>query len=131
MVYNEKTKKMANEENLKKFKKGESGNPNGRPVGSLNSKTILQKYLNLITKAENPITNEMESLTVAEQIHLKQVAKAIEGDLYSYKEIIDRLEGKTINVQEIKQEITQKTLRVGYGDTDDEETDDDNSEWIR
>ena len=113
------------------FKKGESGNPSGRPVGSLGSKTILQKYLNLITKAINPITNATENLTVAEQIHLKQVAKAIEGDLYSYKEIIDRLEGKTINVQEIKQEITQKTLRVGYGDDEDDDTGDDNSEWIR
>jgi len=112
------------------FKKGQSGNPNGRPVGALGSKTILQKYLNLITKAVNPITNETESLTVAEQIHLKQVAKAIDGDLYSYKEIIDRLEGKTINVQEIKQEITQKTLRIGYGD-DEDDTGDDNSEWIK
>ena len=112
------------------FKKVQSGNPNGRPIGSQNSKTILQKFLNLKTDAENPITNEIENLTVAEQIHLKQVAKAIDGDLYSYKEIIDRLEGKTINVQEIKQEITQKTLRIGYGD-DDEDTDDDNSEWIK
>lgn len=112
------------------FKKGQSGNPNGRPVGSQNSKTILQRFLDLKTEVENPITKEFENLTVAEQIHLKQVAKAIEGDLYSYKEIIDRLEGKTINVQEIKQEITQKTLRVGYGE-DDDETDDDNSEWIR
>lgn len=106
--------------------KGQSGNPNGRPKGSQNSKTILQKFLDLQTKVENPITNEIESLTVAEQIHLKQVAKAIDGDLYSYKEIIDRLEGKTINVQEIKQEITQKTLRVGYGDAEDEDADEDN-----
>jgi len=105
------------------FKKGQSGNPNGRPKGSLNSKTILQKFLDLKTQAENPITNELENLTVAEQIHLKQVAKAIEGDLYSYKEIIDRLEGKTVAVQEIKQEITQKTLRVGYGDIDNDEDD--------
>jgi len=105
--------------------KGQSGNPSGRPVGSQNSKTILQRFLNLKTQAENPITNEVENLTIAEQMHLKQVAKAIEGDLYSYKEIIDRLEGKTINVQEIKQEITQKTLRVGYGDADDEDKDED------
>lgn len=122
---------MAKEDNLKPYVKGQSGNPKGRPVGALGSKTILQKYLNLKTKAVNPITNETESLTVAEQIHLKQVAKAIDGDLYSYKEIIDRLEGKTINVQEIKQEITQKTLRIGYGDDEDDDTGDDNSEWIR
>jgi hypothetical protein len=117
---------MANEQNLKPYKKGQSGNPKGRPIGALGSKTILQKYLNLITQAENPITNEIENLTIAEQIHLKQVAKAIEGDLYSYKEIIDRLEGKTISVQEIKQEITQKTLRVGYGEDDNEDADEDN-----
>lgn len=103
--------------------KGQSGNPSGRPVGALGSKTILQKYLSIITQAVNPITNESESLTIAEQMHLKQIAKAIEGDLYSYKEINDRLEGKTTNVQEIKQEITQKTLRIGYGDIDDEDTD--------
>jgi hypothetical protein len=71
---------MANKDNLKPFSKGQSGNPNGRPVGSLNAKTILQKYLGIITKAENPITNEIEDLTVAEQMHLKQIAKAIEGD---------------------------------------------------
>jgi hypothetical protein len=114
---------MANEGNLIKYQKGQSGNPSGRPVGALGSKTILQKYLNLVTSAENPITKEFENLTIAEQMHLKQVAKAIEGDLYSYKEIIDRLEGKTISVQEIKQEITQKTLRVGYGDSDNEDAD--------
>ena len=112
-----------NSDNITKhqFKKGQSGNPNGRPKGSLNSKTILQKFLDLKTETENPITKELENLTVAEQIHLKQVAKAIDGDLYSYKEIIDRLEGKTVAVQEIKQEITQKTLRVGYGDIENDD----------
>ena len=115
-----------NNENIEKhqFKKGQSGNPNGRPKGSLNSKTILQKFLDLKTDSENPITNEIENLTVAEQIHLKQIANALSGDLYSYKEIIDRLEGKTVAVQEIKQEITQKTLRVGYGDADEETEED-------
>jgi hypothetical protein len=114
-----------NNDNITKhqFKKGQSGNPNGRPKGSLNSKTILQRFLDLKTEATNPITNELENLTVAEQIHLVQIANAIAGDLYSYKEIIDRLEGKTVAVQEIKQEITQKTLRVGYGDIENEDDD--------
>jgi hypothetical protein len=104
---------------------------NGRPLGTLNSKTILNRFLNITKKMQNPLNNIDETLTIGELIHLKQVANALDGDLSAYKEIIDRLEGKTINVQEIKQEITQKTLRVGYGDADDDETDDDNSEWIR
>jgi hypothetical protein len=103
---------------------------NGRPLGTLNSKTILNRFLNITKKMQNPLNQLEENLTIGELIHLKQVANALEGDLSAYKEIIDRLEGKTVSVQEIKQEITQKTLRVGYGD-DDEDTDDDNSEWIK
>ena len=123
---------MAREDNLTPYTKGQSGNPKGRPVGALGSKTILQKYLNITTNAVNPITNETESLTVAEQMHLKQIAKAIDGDIYSYKEINDRLEGRTTIVQEIKQEVTQKTLRIGYGeDIEDEDPDDENEQWIK
>ena len=36
---------MANNGNLKPFKKGESGNPNGRPKGSKNRSTIMEKWL--------------------------------------------------------------------------------------
>lgn len=38
---------MANEENLIPFKKGESGNPSGRPKGRRNTKTILKEFLNV------------------------------------------------------------------------------------
>lgn len=113
------------------FSKENQPKKNGRPIGSLSSKTILNRFLNIQKQINNPLNNIDEMLTIGELLHLKQIANALEGDLSAYKEIIDRLEGKTINVQEIKQEITQKTLRVGYGDIDDEETDDDNSEWIR
>jgi hypothetical protein len=97
---------------------------NGRPKGSLSSKTILNRFLNIEKQMNNPLNNLDETLTIGELIHLKQIANALDGDLSAYKEIIDRLEGKTVSVQEIKQEITQKTLRVGYGDIDNENEDD-------
>jgi hypothetical protein len=43
---------------------------------------------------ENPITGEVEGFSVAEQMDLAQILKAKEGDVNSYKTIMDRLEGK-------------------------------------
>lgn len=88
---------MPNPENLEKhkFKKGESGNPNGRPKGALNTKTILNKFLSLVKEdVKNPITKERENMTVAEIMNLSIIAKAIKGDIKAYREILDRLEGK-------------------------------------
>jgi hypothetical protein len=73
---------------------GEVRNPNGRPKGSKNTKTILERFLNLEMKQKNPFTQEVEDMTVLELMNLKQIANALEGDLASFKEIIDRHEGK-------------------------------------
>ena len=43
---------MAGADNIKKheFKKGQSGNPKGRPVGSKNRSTIVKKWLETVQK---------------------------------------------------------------------------------
>lgn len=82
-------------EDLTPFKKGQSGNPNGRPKGVLNSKTILERFLSIEKSMNNPLNNELENLSIAELMALKQIANALNGDLAAYKEITDRLEGKT------------------------------------
>ena len=76
------------------MKKGETRNPNGRPKGSLNSKTILNKFLALEEKFKNPVTGAIENMSVYEVMSLSIIAKARKGDLQAYKEILDRLEGK-------------------------------------
>lgn len=85
---------MANEQNLKPFKPGQSGNPKGRPKGVLHSKTRLKRLLELTEDLTNPITKEIEGFSVAEQMDLAQIIKARKGDTKAYIALLDRLEGK-------------------------------------
>ena len=56
-----------------------------RRGNSKNTKTILERFLNLEMTKKNPFTNEMEKMSVKEILNLKQISNAIEGDLASYK----------------------------------------------
>ncbi len=76
------------------FKPGQSGNPAGRPKGVPNTKTRLQRILNLIEEHKNPVTGELEKFTVAELLDMQQVIKARKGDTKAYQILLDRLEGR-------------------------------------
>jgi hypothetical protein len=67
-------------DNLNPFKKGESGNPAGRPKGAKNRSTMLRELLEL---------NENEL-----KMHLAQIKKAIEKeDTNAYKAVLDSAYG--------------------------------------
>ena len=102
-------------ENLQPPVKGEVRNPNGRPVGSKNTKTILERFLNLEMKQKNPFTQEIEQMTVLELMNLKQIANALEGDLAAFREIIDRHEGKITVKSEITAEVKNTIISLGNG----------------
>jgi len=95
MAYNKKSK-----ENLKLFKAGESGNKKGRPEGAISIKTILNKYLDTGSGIVNELTGK--KMTLREQITFEQIRKATEGDLGSFKEIMDRIEGKPMQKSEVE-----------------------------
>jgi len=82
---------MANEDNIKKheFKKGQSGNPKGRPKGSLNRSTIARRWLEATRKGKNPLTGKDEVLTQEDVITLALIRKAIDGDVSAYKALMD------------------------------------------
>src|SRR6478609_25981 len=67
------------------FKKGQSGNINGRPKGAVSIKTILKRFLSEEINTTNPITKQTESLSVADIIVLKQIGAAMGGDLAAAK----------------------------------------------
>ena len=93
---------MANEQNLTPFPKGVSGNPSGKPKGVEHSKTRLLRLLQLVTKVRNPVTGEDEEFTIAEQLDMKIIAKAMKSDIRAYQEILDRLEGRAKQTNEIE-----------------------------
>ena len=96
---------MANEQNLTPFPKGVSGNPSGRPKGIPNSKTRLLRLLELVQVKTNPITGEKEEFTIAEQLDMVLINKALKGDLNAYKELFDRLEGRAKQTTDINANI--------------------------
>tara|TARA_R110000782_G_scaffold92788_7_gene176270 strand:+ start:509 stop:853 length:345 start_codon:yes stop_codon:yes gene_type:complete len=99
---------MANEENLKPFKKGESGNPSGRPKGSLNRSTIARRWLETERKGKNPLTGKDEVLTQEDIITLALIRKAMEGDVAAYKALMDSGYGTA------KDTIDLRTENVGF-----------------
>ncbi|AGH98885.1 DUF5681 domain-containing protein [Micavibrio aeruginosavorus] len=100
---------MKHSENLTPWQAGQSGNPAGKPKGSLNRSTILKRYLALSLR-DNPsdIPFELEGkITVEEAIALALIKKALSGDISAIKEIQDTVHGKLTESSEIKHTYTQ------------------------
>ena len=79
---------MPNPENIEKhkFKKGQSGNPKGRPK-------ILPELKEVIAKV---LLDEKDGMTALEAMITKARNKAIAGDVRHFKELMDRYYGKSI-----------------------------------
>ncbi len=116
---------MANEENLKPFKKGQSGNPKGRVKGSKNRSTIVKELLETILHKQNPIDefDENKEFTAEQIIMAQHIRQAMEGDVQSAKLILDSAYGTP------KQTVETTTLdvtppKVRFIDNDDDDGDD-------
>tara|TARA_R100000935_G_scaffold57214_1_gene90663 strand:- start:748 stop:1089 length:342 start_codon:yes stop_codon:yes gene_type:complete len=80
---------MAKEDNLTSWKKGESGNPEGRPKGSLNRSTVAKKWLTTDQEYKNPLTQDVEKLSQEDIMTLALINKARKGDVSAYKALMD------------------------------------------
>lgn len=87
--------------------KGEVRNPKGRKKGSLNAKTIIQKWLNVQRVTADPFAKPLTAKEVAagkkmpkvklselDIIVIAQIGKARKGDTWAFNSLIDRTEGK-------------------------------------
>jgi hypothetical protein len=90
---------MPNKENIKKheFKKGESGNPNGRP------------------KLKNPLTGEKETMSQEDLMTLALIKKAREGDVSAYKALMDSGYGAPV------QQVEQTNIELPFFDLNETE----------
>jgi hypothetical protein len=95
-------------EDLIPFKKGESGNPAGRPKGSKNRSTIARRWLEVNQSLKNPITGENETMSQEDLMTLALIKKAREGDVNAYKALMDS--GYGAPVQQIEQTLMEQPL---------------------
>lgn len=78
------------------WQKGQSGNPNGKPVGAVSVKAELRKLMEIILEGEiNPLNDLPENMPAGRKVALNLAMKAIaDGDLGAIKTIIEHLDGK-------------------------------------
>ena len=85
------------------WKKGQSGNPNGRPKGVPNRSKIILDILSLKQKAVNPITNEEEDLNQWQLIVLSMLKKAKAGGVREAEWLSENGYGKLRESIEVNQ----------------------------
>ena len=83
---------MANEKNLTSYKKGQSGNPKGKPKGTLNRSTIAKKWLEVLSQEELE-DGQVKWLSNEEAMTLSLIKKARNGDVNAYKALMDSAYG--------------------------------------
>jgi hypothetical protein len=75
-------------------KPGDVLNPTGKPLGTKDRSTILNKWLSVELELLNPVTKAKERGTVEDEVILALITKARKGDVSAVREILDSTYGK-------------------------------------
>ena len=99
------TENTARKQRGRPFPKGQSGNPNGRPLGSTNFETDFEEVVNVIAKRDHKTKSKVrqELLVVAYDMAKK-------GQFQFFKELIDRKYGKVPD----KVDMTSKGEKIEF-----------------
>ena len=109
---------MANNSNLKPFKKGVSGNPKGRKKGVRNRSSIIREVFNSISVLNEEDFNQLQSkfphikndMSIEYLMTLVQVNNAIfKGDLRAYKVLNEALYGTP--TKELDREVEEDSIK--------------------
>ena len=98
------------------FKKGQSGNPNGRPKGSKNRSTIAKYWLSIEQDLKNPLSGDTETMSQEDLMTLALIKKAREGNVNAYKALMDS--GYGAPVQQLEQTIIEQPLFPDVSEND-------------
>ena len=109
---------MANNQNLKPYKKGVSGNPNGRKKGKRNKSTVIREIFNSVSLLSEVDFNQLQAkfhhitndMDIEYLMTLVQVNNAIfKGDVRAYKVLNESLYGTSIKQAEIEPEEEEES----------------------
>lgn len=90
------------------FKPGESGNPKGRPQGTLSLVSLIKKKL----EEERP----EDGRTFAEQLIEKYITEAIDNnDGQAIRDLIDRIDGKAMQKMQVSNDKDSEWLELMKG----------------
>lgn len=106
---------MANDENLKPWQAGQSGNPAGKPKGTRNRATVIREILEqAAVDAFSPQLStyfeahpEQKPKTIQDQMALAIAVKALHGDVAAFKELMDGVHGKLTENVKTEHSFTQ------------------------
>lgn len=93
---NVKNKVRPQNKHLRPLKKGQTANPNGRPLGQKNYATLYREALIKLGSLNGKEPDEIELEMIANGL-----ASARKGDYRFYKDVLDRLHGTPVNKTEI------------------------------
>jgi len=102
---------MANTQNLKPWKPGQSGNPGGRPKRDSITSALLQQLEQQNTDSE----------TIADSIAAVLVKRALSGDVRAIREIADRTEGKPRQQIKVEAEVMDSGDRLDLSKVSDDQ----------
>ena len=92
------------------FKKGQSGNPNGRPKKGQSWADVLKRL------CDEEIDFKGEKLTKMEAIGRKLLSEAIQGEQWAINALMDRIDGKP-------KQVVDQTVKTVAVNIDSEEAD--------
>lgn len=102
-----KNKVRPQTKHLKPFKKGESGNPNGRPLGQKNYATLYKEALIKLGQLKNKTPDELELELISSGF-----TNAGKGDYRFYKDVLDRLHGTAVQKTELNSTLKIENLEA-------------------
>jgi len=97
------------------FKKGQSGNPKGKPKGTRNFKTILNEYLDKNVDFKDPVEKRKVKKSLREVVALSLLSKAVKGDLNAISQVMDRVDGKPVQVNKNENSFTDIVIGLPAG----------------
>ena len=106
------------------WEKGQSGNPDGKPTGSRNTKTVIKELLEIVVDGNNPITDTDGKFTAKQIMIMTQIKQAMEGNIKSAEFILNRLDGMPSNTVHLDDktdldDFAEAGMKIGIEEEED------------